>query len=321
LGTSSGYGPLPPAPDFRRIPAIQIEWPGPSIIAPRELSPLEKARREEIRRKMEFALNVQKMRFVGGVVEMGNANIDPRLHELSMATIPVFLSVIPIVGEVSDYWISMDPDLDTRTRDEIRFFVIVSVASYGLSVNRGPLARLNQAQERFLSRLEADAFTRRTYPFGPSGICQPCPPAIAQAPTTLPVLPPGYHYRTVGSRIHVVRNPGRAGDIPAMHLVDGQLRLGPSPAAVRNTATRSAFLRAVADNVNIPSWIKPWLRRGELPPGFLVHHKKALYDGGTDTIDNMVLQGVDLHRTTHRCYIPGGRILSITPRPGSFQPY
>ena len=37
------------------------------------------------------------------------------------------------------------------------------------------------------------------------------------------------------------------------------------------------------------------------------------YAGGTDTIDNMVLQGIDLHISTHRYYRLGGRVPSINP--------
>lgn len=95
--------------------------------------------------------------------------------------------------------------------------------------------------------------------------------------------------------------------------------LGPSPGIVRNTATRNAFLRSLADDPNIPRNIRGYLQRGELPSGYTVHHKKALFDGGTDTVDNMVLQLRELHTNTHRFYRPGGRIPTINPRPGSFQ--
>ncbi len=135
----------------------------------------------------------------------------------------------------------------------------------------------------------------------------------------LPDLPDGYHYRNVGGQTQVVRNPNRGADLPQMHLENGQLMLGPSPSIARSTATRNAFLRSLADNPNVPKHMRPYLQRGELPPGYTVHHKKALFDGGTDTIDNMVLQGVDLHTNTHRFYRPGGRIPSINPRPGTFQ--
>ena len=129
----------------------------------------------------------------------------------------------------------------------------------------------------------------------------------------LPPLPDGYHYREVNGEVHVSRNPGRAGDLPQMHLDNGNLVPGPKPSAPRSMATRAAFLRSQANNPNVPSHLKPWLRRGQLPPGYTVHHRKALYDGGTDSVDNMVLQGVDLHRTTHRYYRPGGRVPSINP--------
>lgn len=135
----------------------------------------------------------------------------------------------------------------------------------------------------------------------------------------LPSLPEGYHYRNVGGQTQVVRNPNRAGDLPQMHLENGQLMLGPSPGIVRNTATRNAFLRSLADDPNVPRSIRGYLQRGELPPGYTVHHKKALFDGGTDTVDYMVLQLRELHTNTHRFYRPGGRIPTTNPVPGSFQ--
>lgn len=141
------------------------------------------------------------------------------------------------------------------------------------------------------------------------------------APRRAPDLPDGYHYRDVGGKPQVVRNPGRADDLPPMHLDNGQLRLGPSPSVVRNIATRNAFLRSLVGNPNISKSIEPWLRRSEVPPGYTVHHKKALFDGGTDIIDNMVLQRYDLHKNLHRFYRPGGRFPSVNPVPGSFQPY
>jgi hypothetical protein len=45
----------------------------------------------------------------------------------------------------------------------------------------------------------------------------------------LPDLPAGYHYRTVGGRSVVVRNPGRAADLPQMHLEGSRLVPGPTP--------------------------------------------------------------------------------------------
>jgi hypothetical protein len=138
--------------------------------------------------------------------------------------------------------------------------------------------------------------------------------------SSLPTLPQGYHYRNVGGRIDVVRNPGHAADLPPLHLENGRLVFGHTPSVVRDAATRSAFLRQLADNPNVPSNIRPWLQRGEVPPGFQVHHRRALFDGGTDTIDNMVLQGTDIHTIIHRYYRPGGQIPSINP-PATASPY
>jgi RHS repeat-associated protein len=52
---------------------------------------------------------------------------------------------------------------------------------------------------------------------------------VAPVKTGLPVLPSGYHYRTVGGRSVVARNPGRAGDLPQMHLDANVLKSGPVP--------------------------------------------------------------------------------------------
>ncbi|MCB1053766.1 MAG: hypothetical protein KDC71_24390, partial [Acidobacteria bacterium] len=128
----------------------------------------------------------------------------------------------------------------------------------------------------------------------------------------LPNLPEGYHFRNIGNKVQVVRNPGRAGDLPSLHLDNGVLKLGPSPGYPRSPATASAFLKQL-DVTKYPKWMRPFLRKGETPVGFAVHHKKALFDGGTDTIENMVLQASDLHKLRHRFYRPGGRIPSINP--------
>ncbi len=132
------------------------------------------------------------------------------------------------------------------------------------------------------------------------------------AAKTLPQLPEGYFYREVGGRTQVVRGAGRAGELPALHLENGTLQIGPSPGAARSIATRSAYLRQL-DAAKYPKWMKAYLEKGEVPPGFTVHHKKALFDGGTDTVDNLVLQAEDLHTLRHRYYRPGGRFPSINP--------
>ena len=42
--------------------------------------------------------------------------------------------------------------------------------------------------------------------------------SVPRTAGALPDLPGGYHYRTVGGRSVVVRNPGRAADLPQLHL-------------------------------------------------------------------------------------------------------
>jgi hypothetical protein len=60
---------------------------------------------------------------------------------------------------------------------------------------------------------------------------------------SLPELPEGYHYRTSGGQTIVALNPGRAGDLPQLHLDDaGDLRVGPDPSASSNT-TRLGVVR------------------------------------------------------------------------------
>jgi len=75
-------------------------------------------------------------------------------------------------------------------------------------------------------------------------------------------------------------------------------------ATVRSQAAKQQFLRSLADNPNTPSWMKPWLSNGRVPPGYEVDHIKPLSIGGPDTPVNMRLQGTDLHRTHHKYYRP-----------------
>jgi hypothetical protein len=74
----------------------------------------------------------------------------------------------------------------------------------------------------------------------------------------------------------------------------------------------------MVDNPNVPSWMRSYLKRGETPTGFAVHHRKALFDGGTDAIENMQLKALDLHNMRHRRYRPGGSHPSLNvPSTGS----
>jgi RHS repeat-associated protein len=67
----------------------------------------------------------------------------------------------------------------------------------------------------------------------------------------------------------------------------------------RSIAARSEYLRSLADNPNTPSWMKPWLQEGRVPPGHQVDHIKPLSIGGPDTPANMRLQGTDIHKIHH----------------------
>jgi hypothetical protein len=134
--------------------------------------------------------------------------------------------------------------------------------------------------------------------------------------TPLPKLGSGYHYRTVGRQVQVVRNPGRVADLPAMHFTpEGKLKFGPGPGAPRSTATRTAFLKQL-DASMYPKWMRADLARGKVPVGFEVDHFKALFDDGMDVIPNMRVVPIDLHKIRHRFYRPSGRIPTINP-PGS----
>jgi hypothetical protein len=74
--------------------------------------------------------------------------------------------------------------------------------------------------------------------------------------------------------------------------------------AVRSTAAKSNFLKGLADDVNTPSWMKPWLKQGKNPPGYDVDHILPLSVGGLDDAANMRLQLRELHKLHHRFYRP-----------------
>lgn len=72
----------------------------------------------------------------------------------------------------------------------------------------------------------------------------------------------------------------------------------------RNMAQRSAFLKSAAISEKYPSWMKPWLSKGKVPPGYHVDHYKALFDGGLDIPSNMRLKDIMTHINRHRYYRP-----------------
>jgi hypothetical protein len=72
----------------------------------------------------------------------------------------------------------------------------------------------------------------------------------------------------------------------------------------RSMAARSEYLRSLADDWRTPSWQKPFLREGRVPPGYDVDHIKPLSIGGADVPANMRLQSTELHRIHHQFYDP-----------------
>ena len=129
----------------------------------------------------------------------------------------------------------------------------------------------------------------------------------------LPELPEGYFYRKLGDKIQVVRKQGSTLDLPQLHLDNGVLKIGPSPKIARSTSIRSDFLKQLDPNY-YPKWMWPYLEKGEVPPGFVVDHIKALFDGGLDLIENMILKPIDIHIIRHKFYRPGGQIPTINPK-------
>jgi hypothetical protein len=73
---------------------------------------------------------------------------------------------------------------------------------------------------------------------------------------------------------------------------------------VRNQAVKQKFLKSLADDPNTSSWMKAWLKKGRVPPGYNVDHIKPLSILGPDIPANMRLQGIDLHLTHHKYYRP-----------------
>jgi RHS repeat-associated protein len=72
----------------------------------------------------------------------------------------------------------------------------------------------------------------------------------------------------------------------------------------RSMAARSAYLKSIENDWRTPSWMKLWLSKGQVPPGYDVDHIVPLSIGGADTPANMRLQGADLHDLWHSYYHP-----------------
>jgi RHS repeat-associated protein len=79
---------------------------------------------------------------------------------------------------------------------------------------------------------------------------------------------------------------------------------GQTVRAVRGRAVRKAFLRDLATDPKTAAWMKPWLARGKVPPGYNVDHIVPLSVGGADAASNMRLVLRADHIRHHRFYHP-----------------
>jgi RHS repeat-associated protein len=72
----------------------------------------------------------------------------------------------------------------------------------------------------------------------------------------------------------------------------------------RSQSVKKQYLKNLGKSGKAPRWMNQWLRKGEVPPGYNVDHKVPLSVGGTDTMDNMRFQRIDIHQTHHKFYAP-----------------
>jgi hypothetical protein len=73
---------------------------------------------------------------------------------------------------------------------------------------------------------------------------------------------------------------------------------------VRSAAARSNFLKDLAASGKVAKWMKQWLERGKVPPGYQVDHIKPLSVSGADISSNMRLKLIEDHIIRHRYYRP-----------------
>lgn len=80
---------------------------------------------------------------------------------------------------------------------------------------------------------------------------------------------------------------------------------GSQPAkVVRSDAAKKAFLKQLAQSPKTPSWMKQWLKKGLVPPGYNVDHITPLSVGGADAPSNMRLVLKADHVVHHEFYHP-----------------
>jgi RHS repeat-associated protein len=79
---------------------------------------------------------------------------------------------------------------------------------------------------------------------------------------------------------------------------------GGSSATARSATAKKDFLKSLAHDPKTPSWMKPWLEEGRVPPGYNVDHRIPLSVGGADSPSNMRLVLESDHVTHHQFYHP-----------------
>ena len=82
----------------------------------------------------------------------------------------------------------------------------------------------------------------------------------------------------------------------------GKYGIGSLNKVVRSSSVRTKFLKELAESGRAPKWMNQWLSQGRTPPGYQVHHRIPLYRGGPDTIDNMRMLDVDMHKTATKLW-------------------
>ena len=73
---------------------------------------------------------------------------------------------------------------------------------------------------------------------------------------------------------------------------------------VRSTSQKQNFLKQLANDWRTPSWMKPWLKKGLVPPGYNVDHIIPGSIGGADLPSNMRLLYKADHILWHQFYHP-----------------
>ena len=101
----------------------------------------------------------------------------------------------------------------------------------------------------------------------------------------------------VGVRVAVALIPGPL-DNGGLIVVNSGARIA------RSSSVKRAFLRLLASDTRTPSWMKQWLSRGNVPPGYNVEHRKPLSVGGIDAPSNMRLVLQKDHIIHHKFYHP-----------------